>query len=131
MATVNTASETNKQAVTLQKIQAVTTSLGLEIPPSDLLASNQDSIDVVESLPDYLPLTDLDRFPRKDVHRPETKDNEGNAWAWKVRIDGTAEGPLKGMRMVLKDNIAVKDVPMLFGTDMFTYYVPDVDASKN
>ena len=33
--------------------------------------------------------------------------------------------------MALKDNIAVKDVPMLFGTDMFTEYVPDVDASKN
>ena len=137
MATVNTASEANKQAVTIQKIQAVTNSLGLEIPPSDLddwhslLASNQDSIDVVESLPDYLPLVDLDRFPRKDVHRPEVEDNEGNAWAWKVRIDGAAEGPLKGIRMALKDNIAVKDVPMLFGTDMFTDYVPDVDASKN
>jgi hypothetical protein len=49
----------------------------------------------------------------------------------KVRIDGSSEGPLKGMRMALKDNIAVKDVPMLFGTDMFTDYVPDVDASKN
>jgi amidase len=137
MATVNTASDANKQAVTLQKIQAVTTSLGLKIPPSDLddwhalLASNQDSIDVVESLPDYLPHVDLDRFPRKDVHRPEGKDNEGNAWAWKVRIDGASEGPLKGMRMALKDNIAVKDVPLLFGTDMFTDYVPDVDASKN
>jgi Asp-tRNA(Asn)/Glu-tRNA(Gln) amidotransferase A subunit family amidase len=35
------------------------------------------------------------------------------------------------MRMALKDNIAVKDLPMLFGTDMFTNYVPDVDASKN
>jgi amidase len=137
MATVNTASEANKQAVTIQKIQAVTNSIGLEIPPSDLddwhslLASNQDSIDVVESLPDYLPLVDLDRFPRKDVHRPEVEDSEGNAWAWKVRIDGAAEGPLKGIRMALKDNIAVKDVPKLFGTDMFTDYVPDVDASKN
>jgi amidase len=137
MATVNTASEANKQVITLQKIQAATTSLGVEISPSDLddwhylLASNQDSIDVVESLPDYLPFVDLDRFPRKEVHRPEAKDNEGNAWAWKVRIDGTSEGPLKGIRMALNDNIAVKDVPMLFGTDMFTNYVPDVDASKN
>jgi amidase len=66
MATVNTASEAIKQAVTLQKVQAVATFLGLEIPPSDLddwhslLASNQDSVDVVESLPNSLPLVDLD-----------------------------------------------------------------------
>jgi Asp-tRNA(Asn)/Glu-tRNA(Gln) amidotransferase A subunit family amidase len=34
------------------------------------------------------------------------------------------------MSIALKDNIAVKDVPMLFGTDIFADYVPDVDASK-
>jgi len=136
MATVNTASDANKQTVTLEKIQAVTSSLGVEILTRDLedwhslLASNQASIDIVESLPDYLPQVDLKRFPRKDVHRPEGRENEGNAWAWKVTIKGAVEGPLKGMRMALKDNIAVKDVPMLFGTDVFTDFVPDVDASK-
>lgn len=135
MATVNTASNENKQTITLEKVVAVTSSLGVEIPTADLedwhslLASNQDSIDIVESLPDYLPHVDLKRFPRKHVHRPEPIDNEGNAWAWKVRIDGAEEGPLKGMTMALKDNITVKDVPMLFGTDLFTNYVPDVDAS--
>lgn len=136
MATVNTASDANKQTVTLERILAVTSSLGVGIPAADiedwhsLLASNQHSIDVVESLPDYLPYVDLERFPRKDVHRPKPKDNEGNAWAWKVRIEGAKEGPLKGLNVALKDNIAVKDVPMLFGTDMFTGYVPNVDASQ-
>jgi len=136
MATTNTATNANKQTVTLERIRAITSSLGIEIPAQDLddwhslLASNQDSIDFVNSLPDYVPLVDLARFPRKDVHRPAVEENEGNAWAWKVTIDGEPEGPLKGMKMALKDNITVKDVPMLFGTDMFTDYVPDVDASK-
>ncbi|KAH6675871.1 amidase signature domain-containing protein [Halenospora varia] len=119
MATVHTASALNKETITLAKIQAITTSLGLKITEADLddwhslLASNQDSIDVVESLPDYLPIVDLERFPRQN----------------KCRIEGASKGPLKGMIMVLKDNIAVKDVPMLFGTDMFTDYTPDVDAT--
>lgn len=135
MATVNTATDANKQTVTLEKIQAITSSLSIALPAADLenwhslLASNQDSIDIVESLPDYLPLVDLQRFPRQDVYRPKPKDNEGNAWAWKVTIEGVNEGPLKGMKMALKDNIAVKDVPMLFGTDVFENYVPGVDAT--
>ncbi|KAF4627742.1 hypothetical protein G7Y89_g10409 [Cudoniella acicularis] len=62
--------------------------------------------------------------PRKGL-----EDNEGNMWAWKARTEGAPEGPLRGMRMALKDNIVVKDVPMLFGTDIFTNYVPNVDAT--
>ncbi|CZR68188.1 related to amidase [Phialocephala subalpina] len=118
MATVNTASDVNKQTIILEKIKA-----------HSLLASNQDSIHIVENLPDYLPTTDLERFPRRDVHRPKLEDNKGNAWAWKVRIEGAKEGPLKGVSMALKENIAVKDVPMLFGTNIFEDYVPDVDAT--
>ncbi|RFU34736.1 hypothetical protein B7463_g1623, partial [Scytalidium lignicola] len=135
MATVNTATEANKQAITLTKIQALTSSLGIKLAAGDLkdwhslLASNQDSIDVVNALPDYVPFVDLARFARKNVHRPTVEQNEGNAWAWKVTIDGVPEGPLKGVRIALKDNIAVKDVPMLFGTDMFSDYVPNVDAT--
>ncbi|KAF4622789.1 hypothetical protein G7Y89_g14237 [Cudoniella acicularis] len=136
MATVNTASAANKQAITLEKILAITSSIGLKLPTAELedwhslIASNQGSIDVVASLPDYLPFVDFDRFPRQDVHRPKPEGNKGNAWAWKARIEGAVEEPLKGIRMALKDNIAVKDVSMLFGTDMFTDYVPNVDASK-
>lgn len=136
MATVNTSSEANKDTVSLDKIQAIASSLGVKIAPEDLtdwhalLASNQDSIDIVHGLSDYLPTVDLDRFPRTNIHRPEPSDNEGNAWATKVTIEGVAEGTLRGMSIALKDNIAVKYVPMLFGTDLFADYVPDVDAGK-
>jgi hypothetical protein len=85
MATVNTASEANKDTVSLDKIQAIASSLGVKIAPEDLadwhalLASNQDSIDIVHGLSDYLPTVDLDRFPQTNIHRPEPSDNEGNA----------------------------------------------------
>ncbi|RDW56798.1 hypothetical protein BP5796_12865 [Coleophoma crateriformis] len=108
MEAVNSASDENKHSINLSKIHAVTSSLGLDIAPSELedwqclLASNQYSIDVVDNLPDYVPLVDLDQFPQKLVHLPPPHENEGHAWAWKVTIDGARDGPLKGMKLALK-----------------------------
>jgi amidase len=136
MATLQSASASSKDIVSSEIIRDLLSDLGLELPPKELeewkelIASVQDSIDVVEDLPDYVPHVDLKKFPRENIHRPEPCENSGNAWAWKVRIDGEAEGSLKGLTFCLKDNIAVKDVPMLVGTDIFTDYTPNVDASK-
>ena len=87
-------------------------------------------MDAVDALPDYVPQVDLNRFPRQDVHRPPQNENPGNAWAWKAKIQGSTGGPLEGVTFCLKDNIAVKDVPMLIGTEVITDYIPNVDASK-
>jgi amidase len=72
-----------------------------------------------------VPPVDLDRFPRENIHFPEKSDNPLNAWAWRCSIkDKSPEGLLKGKTVTVKDNIAVKDVPMLMGTDMVKGYVP-------
>ena len=77
---------------------------------------------------DYEPETDTKRFPREDIHFPEKEKNEYGAWAWKVRIQDQypreGRGLLEGKTVALKDNIAVKDVPMLLGTAFFQGYVP-------
>lgn len=80
---------------------------------------------------DYVPPVDQDRFPRKDVHFPNKEQNPHGAWAWKCSIVDKHEnaGKLKGKTFVLKDNIAVKDVPMLLGTNFIKDYVPDCDAT--
>src|SRR5262245_41520970 len=136
MATLGSASTSSREKIAVKDIEALTQSIGVELPEEhkdewcDLIATVQDSIDVVEALPDYIPQTDLERFPRKNIHRPESKENPGNAWAWKVTIEGANAGPLKGVTFCLKDNIAVKNVPMLVGTDVFTDYTPNVDASE-
>jgi amidase len=70
-----------------------------------------------------------EKYPRQNIHRPAQDQNSGNAWAWKARIEGDANGALSGVTFCLKDNISVAGVPMLLGTDMFTGYTPDVDAS--
>lgn len=78
---------------------------------------------------DYIPQVDLARFPREDVHFPDAKGNTHGAWAYKCSIkdkskDRKGPGLLEGKTVVLKDNISVKDVPMLLGTDFIKGYIP-------
>lgn len=137
MATLAAASEANKSKITAQDVVEIVESLHLRLPESDvsqwhdIIASVQESIDAVEALPDYVPNVDLTRYPRQNVHRPAPEQNPGNAWAWRARIEGDKgeDLPLSGLSVALKDNIAVKDVPMLVGTEVFTGYIPDTDAT--
>ncbi|KAH9906002.1 amidase signature domain-containing protein [Xylariomycetidae sp. FL2044] len=114
-------------------------SLGLKPKPEDvadftsLLTGIWEVWDKVDQLDDYVPEVDEERFPRKNIHRPERDDNPANAWAWKCDIRDTTEkskgGLLEGKTVNLKDNIAVKNVPCLLGTDIFEDYVPNTDAT--
>ncbi|KAF2006426.1 amidase [Amniculicola lignicola CBS 123094] len=98
-----------------------------------LLAVFHESAEELMAMPDFEPETDLKRFPREDVHFLEKSKNAHGAWAWKVHIrDHDAEssdGLLNGKTVALKDNIAVKDVPMLMGTAFVKDYVPKFDAT--
>jgi amidase len=72
-----------------------------------------------------------DRFPRKDVHFPDRTQNSHGAWAWKCTVSDevTNGGTLAGKKFALKDNVALKGVPMLLGTDFIKDFVPDCDAT--
>lgn len=79
-----------------------------------------------------MPHVDEDRFPRENIHFPEKSENKHGAWAWKCNIiDKKAHdsGKLHGKTFALKDNIAVKGVPMLLGTNFVKEYIPDLDAT--
>lgn len=93
-----------------------------------LLAVFHDSAEELMAMPDFEPETDLKRFPRENVHFPEKKDNEYGAWAWKVhikdRVPKSTNLLLDGKSIALKDNITVKDVPMLLGTAFVKGYLP-------
>jgi amidase len=75
---------------------------------------------------DYVPPTDTEKFHRNNVHFPEPKDNPLGAWAWRCHIQGkdSDAGILAGKTVALKDNISVKDVPMLLGTDFIKDFTP-------
>lgn len=88
---------------------------------------------------DYIPAVDLVRFPRTKVYQPGNNDNNNsntsenalNAWAWRCSIKDTQpnNGILAGKTIALKDMIAVKDVPMLMGTEFVQGHVPNLDAT--
>lgn len=79
---------------------------------------------------DYVPGVDEDRFPRKDIHFPNQAQNSHGAWAWKCTVvdQHANEGRLNGKTFALKDNIALKGVPMLLGTNFIQNFTPDCDA---
>jgi amidase len=74
---------------------------------------------------------DEDRFPCKDVHFPDRTQNSHGAWAWKCTVSDnvTNGGKLAGKTFALEDNVALKGVPMLLGTDFIKGFVPDCDAT--
>lgn len=85
----------------------------------------------VDGMDDYVPVVDEKRFPRENVHRPTGDDNPANAWAWKVTITDQEKrgGLLAGKTVCVKDNVTVKGVPCLLGTDFIKDWIPDTDAT--
>lgn len=75
---------------------------------------------------DYVPPVDEERFPREDIRFPDVSENPLGAWAWRCRVEDKTkgEGLLAGKTIAIKDNIAVKGVPMLLGTDFVKDYIP-------
>jgi amidase len=80
---------------------------------------------------DYIPAVDEDRFTREHIHFPEKGNNTHGAWAWRCTVvdKQSKGGKLHGKTFVLKDNIALKGVPMLLGTNFIKDYTPDCDAT--
>ncbi|MBM3483887.1 MAG: amidase [Alphaproteobacteria bacterium] len=69
------------------------------------------------------------KYPRTRGARPDPADNTYGAWAWKVRIEGAAAGPLKGKTVALKDSVMVAGVPMMNGARPLEGFVPEYDAT--
>lgn len=73
------------------------------------------------------PVTVLPRRPA--AHRVGPGENPYGGWLYKQQIGPNCDGPLQGMSVVMKDNIAVADVPMTIGSKVLESYVPSFDAT--
>jgi amidase len=69
------------------------------------------------------------KYPRERGRAPKDAENPLNAWAWICDVRGAAEGPLKGARIGIKDNICVAGMPMRNGSDLLGGFEPDEDAT--
>lgn len=84
-----------------------------------------------DSSADYVPPVNEDRFPREAIHFPEPAQNSHGAWAWKCTVvdKHKNDGKLSGKTFALKDNVTLKGVPMLLGTNFIRDFTPDCDAT--
>ncbi|HUY61001.1 MAG TPA: amidase [Candidatus Dormibacteraeota bacterium] len=67
--------------------------------------------------------------PSRRSWRPGPAENPLGAWAHRAEIPAAASGALLGMRVAIKDNVALAGVPMTNGSRMLAGYVPDADAT--
>ena len=66
---------------------------------------------------------------RKPGYRPSPEEDPLNAWMWKCRIEGEAEGLLASKTVSYKDHVAVAGIPMSFGSFALEGFIPDFDAT--
>ena len=66
---------------------------------------------------------------RTPPRKPSADEDPLNAWMWKCRIEGEADGLLAGKTVSMKDHIALAGVPMTFGSFALEGLVPDFDAT--
>ena len=120
------------QLPTPQQIRELADEMGLDLTDADvesyrgLLQGNVDAYNVVDAMPDHLPLV---KYPRTPGYHPGGEENQYNAWYVKTEVKGAARGKLKGKTVVLKDKVMLAGVPMMNGTSLLEGYVPDIDAT--
>ncbi len=117
---------------TPDQLRDIAEEIGLDLTDADiesfcgLIAPNIDAYNVIDAMPDNLPEV---RYPRTPGYRPGAEENPLNAWYYKSRIKGAAEGRLAGKTAVLKDNVMLAGVPMMNGAATLEGYVPEIDAT--
>lgn len=101
--------------------------LGFDLSPSEV----QDLPALVQQLLDGLaglPALPEPRMPRRDWRIPDAALDPLNAFAVLTDLCSRNNGPLAGLRVAIKDSVAVAGVPMGDGTSLLHGYVPEFDA---
>src|SRR3990172_1506373 len=83
-------------------------------------------VDLPDAREDKPPVRQAVRDPG---FRPSPADNPFNAYITQCLVKSSAQGPLSGKRVGLKDNISVAGVPMTLGSRFMDGYSPDIDAT--
>jgi len=83
-------------------------------------------IRILDTVADYLPLV---RYQRTPGYRPGPEEDPLHAWYRKTEIRGSADGPLTGKRVAVKDTVCVAGVPLMNGASYLEGYVPEIDAT--
>ena len=86
-----------------------------------------DAANVVGSLTENLTRASAEN--RDPGYRPNSTEDPYNSFIRKIFVKGSESGPLQGKRFGIKDNIAVRGIPMTNASDLSKDFVPDYDAT--
>jgi amidase len=114
------------------QLEDVAAKVGLSLSKADvdsflaLLKPLIDSYQVVDQMPDELPVV---KYPRTPGYRVTAAENPYNAWYYKTTVKGAPVGKLAGKTVALKDNVMLAGVPMMNGASTLEGFVPEIDAT--
>src|SRR5262249_18056770 len=119
----------------VDEVVAVAKELGIHLSPEEAVLYRKYLMERLGQLDAFVqarveePRPPMVSSGRKPGGRPSPEEDPLNAWMWKCRIEGAAEGLLKGKTISFKDHIAIAGMPMSFGSFALDGFIPDFDAT--
>ena len=119
----------------VDEVVAVARELGIHLGPDEAVKYRKYLVEQLEQLDTFVqarleePKPPMVSAAREPGYRPSAEEDPLNAWMWKCRIEGTAEGLLAGKTVSYKDHVAVAGIPMSFGSFALEGFIPDFDAT--
>src|SRR5919109_892578 len=119
----------------VDEVVAVAKELGIHLGPEEAVLYRQYLLEQLREFDTFVQARVEEAKPpmvsaaRQPGYRPRAEEDPLNAWMWKCRIEGAADGLLAGKTVSYKDHIAVAGMPMSFGSFALEGFIPDFDAT--
>src|SRR5215471_3885336 len=119
----------------VEEVMAVAKTLGIHLGPDEAVLYQKFLMEQMQEFDTFVqarleePGPPMAAAARKPGYKPGPDEDPLNAWMWKCRIEGAANGLLAGKTVSYKDHIAVAGVPMSFGSFALEGFIPDFDAT--
>jgi len=119
----------------VDEVVEVARSLGIHLGPDEAAVYRKHLLEHMNALDSFVqarldePAPPMYSTARQPGCKPSPAEDPLNAWMWKCRIAGAADGLLARKTVSFKDHIAVAGVPMSFGSFALDGFVPDFDAT--
>jgi amidase len=119
----------------VDEVLAVAKQLGIHLSADEAVLYRKHLMEQLSQLDAFVqarveePRPPMASAGREPGWRPSPHEDPLNAWMWKCRIEGAAEGLLKGKTVSFKDHIAIAGMPMSFGSFALDGFIPDFDAT--
>src|SRR5437867_1146078 len=119
----------------VDEVVAVAKELGIHLGPDEAVLYRKYLMEQLGEFDTFVqarleePKPPMVSAARKPGYQPRPEEDPLNAWMWKCRIEGAADGLLAGKTVSYKDHIAVAGMPMSIGSFALDGFAPDLDAT--